>query len=270
MADFVIVETSRGRQMGQVVVFAEPEPDKRAYKPILRLATPQDLVGYQVWQAKAQEALILCRQRAAEMSGFENVKFVRAQYNFDGSMLTIIYSSEDRINPNRLRSVLRRSLRKRVEMRQVGPRDVAKLLEGYGACGVVRCCSRFVTEFIPISIKMAKTQNISLNPSEITGVCGRLRCCLSYEYEQYREAKQGLPKKGKWVQTPHGQGKVIDLLPLEESAVVIIEDIRHVVHRDELTVIPKPPLPPPPDFDTSEDDSAGDEPGKRQRRKRDA
>ncbi|MGE5249660.1 MAG: regulatory iron-sulfur-containing complex subunit RicT, partial [Bacteroidota bacterium] len=111
-----------------------------------------------------------------------------------------------------------------VEMRQIGPRDVAKLLGGMGACGLeTRCCSKFLTDFSPISIKMAKEQGISLTPSEITGMCGRLRCCLIYEYEQYVEARKHLPKRNKRVVTPRGEGKVVDVLPLANKVIVAIE-----------------------------------------------
>jgi cell fate regulator YaaT (PSP1 superfamily) len=109
-------------------------------------------------------------------------------------------------------------------MRQIGPRDVAKFLGGMGACGIeTRCCSKFLTDFSPISIKMAKEQGISLTPNEITGMCGRLRCCLIYEYEQYVEARKTLPKRNKRVVTPKGEGKVIDVLPMSEKIVVLIE-----------------------------------------------
>jgi cell fate regulator YaaT (PSP1 superfamily) len=109
-------------------------------------------------------------------------------------------------------------------MRQIGPRDVAKILGGMGACGLeTRCCSKFLTEFSPISIKMAKEQGISLTPSEITGMCGRLRCCLIYEYEQYVAARKELPKRGKRVVTPQGEGKVVDVYPLRNAVVVEIE-----------------------------------------------
>ncbi len=265
--DFVIVETSRGRQMGRVVSLVEPGTDTRENKPILRMATPQDLVGQQIWQAKAGEVLAMCRQKAARL-GAKHVKFIQARYNFDGSLLTITYNAEDRINTNRLRSALRRTFRTKIEFRQVGPRDVAKTLEGCGACGIVRCCVDFLTEFSPISIKMAKAQNISLNPSEITGVCGRLRCCLAYEYEQYREALKGLPKKGKWVETPHGPGKVIDLLPLEEAAVVLVENMRHVVPRDAMSARPKPQPKPDADTDGDEDSGRGRERDRGKKRRR--
>ena len=112
-------------------------------------------------------------------------------------------------------------------MRQIGPRDVAKLLGGFGACGELRCCSTFLTDFSPISIKMAKAQGISLNPSEITGMCGRLRCCLVYEYEQYVQARQQLPKKNKRIGTPEGEGRVIDVLPLQDAVLVAVGDGLH-------------------------------------------
>jgi hypothetical protein len=112
-----------------------------------------------------------------------------------------------------------------IEMRQIGPRDVAKIIGGMGACGLeTRCCSQFLTEFSPISIKMAKEQGISLTPEEITGMCGRLRCCLIYEYDQYVEARKQLPKRNKKVITPKGEGKVIDVLPMSNQVVVLIEN----------------------------------------------
>ena len=233
--DFVIVETSRGRQVGQVIDFPNVKQNGREYKPILRMATPRDLVTRQAWQVKEEEALDTCREKAAALGGFEDVKFIRAEYDFDGRALTVLYSAENRINTTELRSALRRSLRARVELRQVGPRDVAKELGGYGACGELRCCSAFLPDFNPISIKMAKAQGISLNPSEITGMCGRLRCCLLYEYEAYVRAREKLPRKGKRVGTPHGVGKVIDVLPMQDAAVVIVEDVRYTVEREDLT-----------------------------------
>lgn len=232
--DFVIVETTRGRQMGQVVGFTEAEADNREYKPILRMATPRDLVLKQSWEAKQDDALRICVEKAKELGGFNDVKFVAALYNYDGSLLTFLFSAEDKINVNRLWTELNKIFSAQIELRQIGPRDVAKLLGGYGACGILRCCSTFLTDFSPISIKMAKAQGISLNPSEITGMCGRLRCCLVYEYEQYVEARQKLPKKNKRVGTPHGEGKVIDVLPLQDAVVVVVEDAYHTVKREDL------------------------------------
>lgn len=233
--DWVIVETMRGRQMGQVVDFFAPEPDRDDYRPILRMATPQDLIIKQEWEAKQVQTLIECRELAAHMGGYEDCKFLAAQYNFDGSMLTIMYSAEEnKANMNRIRNTLQGRYPAKIDLRQVGPRDVAKLIGGMGACGIPRCCSTFLTDFSPVSIKMAKAQGISLNPSEITGMCGRLRCCLVYEYEQYVEARKHLPKRNKRVGTPHGPGKVIDVHPLMDSVTVLVEDARYVIKREEL------------------------------------
>src|SRR5690606_23234352 len=162
--------------------------------------------------------------KANRLPGFNEVKFVAAHYNYDGTLLTFMFTAEDKVNTGRLVYELRKQFSARIEMRQVGPRDVAKLLGGFGACGELRCCSTFLTDFSPISIKMAKMQGISLNPEEITGMCGRLRCCLVYEYEQYVEARKHRPKKGKKIGTPLGVGKVIDLQPLADVVTVYIED----------------------------------------------
>ena len=236
VGDHVVVETTRGVQLGQVMNLVSPDPgsDLRDYKPVLRRATPTDLMSQRLWKAREVEALIVCREKAAEMGDLQDAKFVAAQYNFDGSLLTFLYSAEDKINTNRLRGALQRSFRARIEMRQIGPRDVAKLIGGMGACGIPRCCSTFLTDFSPISIKMAKAQGISLNPTEITGMCGRLRCCLIYEYEQYVEARKQLPKRNKRVGTPHGEGKVIDVHPLRDAVTVLVEETQHVVNREDI------------------------------------
>ncbi len=232
--DYVIVETLRGRQMGQIMAFAEADPE-REHKPIMRPASPRDLVLKQHWEAQEPEALVICRETAQRLGGFNDVKFVAAQYNYDGSQLTFLFSAEQKINTSKLAAELGRHFDTQIEMRQIGPRDVAKLLGGFGACGILRCCSTFLTDFSPISIKMAKVQGISLNPSEITGMCGRLRCCLVYEYEQYVEARKQLPKRNKRVGTPTGAGKVIDVYPLLDSVVVYIEgEGRLTVKREDL------------------------------------
>ncbi len=232
--DYVIVETVRGRQMGQIMGFTVPDGGERDHKPILRPATPRDLALRQHWEAQQDEALEICRSKAAQLGGYKDVKFVAAQYNYDGSLLMIMFTAEDKINTGRLFGELSRLFPAQIEIRQVGPRDVAKLLGGYGACGELRCCSTFLTDFSPISIKMAKVQGISLNPTEITGMCGRLRCCLVYEYEQYVQARQQLPKRNKRVGTPHGEGKVLDVYPLQDTVLVLVEDTRHVVRREDL------------------------------------
>ena len=235
VGNYVVVETARGQQLGQVMGFVRPEEaGKRNYKPIKRIATPRDTMMQQVWQAKEPDVLISCRKKAAQLGGFDGVKFVEANYNFDGSRLTFMYTAEQKMNTDKLARELRKSFRCKIEMRQMGPRDAAKIMGGYGACGQLRCCSSFLTEFSPISIKMAKAQGVSLNPSEITGMCGRLRCCLIYEFEQYVAARKRLPKRKKRVGTPHGEGIVIDVHPLKDTVTVEVGEHRHEVTRAEL------------------------------------
>ena len=192
----------------------------------------------QIWQKKEVEAMINGRAKLAELK-IEGVKVVAAEFTFDGSRLSFLYSTEGegKIDLRNLRRAMQRIYpRSHVDMRQIGPRDVAKILGGMGACGMAtRCCSMFLTEFSPISIKMAKEQGISLTPSEITGICGRLRCCLVYEYEQYVAARKELPKRGKKVVTPNGEGKVIDMFPLKETVLVELDSgTRQEFEKDDL------------------------------------
>jgi cell fate regulator YaaT (PSP1 superfamily) len=224
--DHVIVETKRGRQLGQVITFVEPDKvfQRRRLQAIKRKANPRDMVMQQVWQEKELGVLITCREKASQL-GIKDAKFVKAEYSFDGSWLTLYYSSENRkLNLKDLRTAMSRAFHCRVELQLIGPRDVAKFLGGHGACGTPRCCSTFLTEFSPVSIRMAKAQGISLNPHEITGMCGRLRCCLVYEYEQYVEAKKQLPEVGKRIGTPEGPGRVRDVRALRDSVIVELDE----------------------------------------------
>jgi len=208
-------------------IVTTPKPQDSSLKPIQRKATPRDLVLRQIWQCKEAEAIINCRTKAKEQ-GLADLKFVGAEFSYDGTRLTLLYNSEEGGEKPDLRN-LRRSMSRlyphaQIEMHPLGPRDVAKLLGGMGACGLEeRCCTAYLTDFSPISIKMAKEQGISLTPTEITGMCGRLRCCLAYEYEQYTEARKTLPKRNKRVLTPQGEGKVLDVLPLKGAVLVLLE-----------------------------------------------
>jgi cell fate regulator YaaT (PSP1 superfamily) len=218
VGDRVIVETSRGRQLGEVVqIVNETTPIAEGLKPIERIATPRDLILRRNWAQKECEAMIACRERVSQLK-LRGIKVVAAEYSFDGTRLTLMFSteSEDKADLKSLRHDMQKLYQpSQVDMRQIGPRDVAKMLGGMGACGLeTRCCSKFLTDFSPISIKMAKEQGISLTPQEITGMCGRLRCCLVYEYEQYAAARKELPKRNKRVITPMGEGKVVDVSPL--------------------------------------------------------
>jgi cell fate regulator YaaT (PSP1 superfamily) len=233
--DHVVVRTKRGRQLGQVIGFVEPDQVHagRGLKSIERKASPRDLVMKQVWEQRELDALITCRHKASDL-GVYDAKFVKAEYSFDGGWLTILYSTENRqLDVRSLLKALRRNFRCKVDLQMIGPRDVAKILGGHGACGQPRCCSTFLTEFSPISIRMAKAQGISLSPQEITGMCGRLRCCLIYEYEQYIEAKKLLPKIGKKIGTPYGEGIVKDVRVLRDSVVVDVNGEYREVFRHE-------------------------------------
>jgi cell fate regulator YaaT (PSP1 superfamily) len=233
--DHVVVETKRGRQLGQVIAYVDPQEidRRRGLKAIERKANPRDLVMKQVWEQRELDALISCREKVQQM-GIKDAKFVKAEYSFDGSWLTFMYATENKkLDIRPLRRSLSRMFRSRVDMVLIGPRDVAKIMGGHGACGAPRCCSTFLTEFSPVSIKMAKEQGISLSPQEITGMCGRLRCCLIYEYEQYVEAKKQLPRAGKRIDTPYGQGRVVDVRALRDSVIVEVEGDYHEVFRHE-------------------------------------
>ena len=227
--DYVIVETARGQHLGQIVAFIDDpgEPPEGGWKPVVRKATPADLVLRETWRAKQPEVLDYCRQWLKKQK-IPGVKMIAAEFSYDGKRLALLYGQEEkqRVNLNKLRQNLSLRYRKTtVELRQIGPRDVAKILGGMGACGLEkRCCSQFLTEFHPVSIKMAKAQGISLTPSEITGMCGRLRCCLVYEYEQYVDAMKNLPKRKKTVITPKGEGKVVNIFPLRDSVLVYLPD----------------------------------------------
>ncbi|HEY4688872.1 MAG TPA: regulatory iron-sulfur-containing complex subunit RicT [Anaerolineae bacterium] len=234
--DWVIVTTSRGRQMGEIAALDPPKNGDAdgPFKPIDRLATNRDLAVRYYWQQKEAEALVIAREKSKALG--LPLKIIKAEYTFDGSRLAILYAAEEeRPDTGNLLGEVQNAFKAKVELRLIGPRDAAKIIGGAGACGLdTRCCSMFLTEFSPISIKMAKEQGISLNPAEITGMCGRLRCCLIYEFEQYVAARKTLPKRGKEVGTPFGQGQVVDVLPLKESVLVQVDERIHEVPRDAI------------------------------------
>lgn len=239
VGDWVIVDTVRGRQMGQIAALTPPRDRSLQLKRIERMATGRDMALRHFYQNRETEAMIACRAEAADLR--MPLKIVRAEYSFDGQTLTFLFSSdqEERVETGPLRDVMGRQYRARIEFRQISPREVAKLLGGMGACGIEqRCCSRFLTEFSPISIKHAKEQGLSLNPHDITGMCGRLRCCLVYEYELYVEAKRHLPKLKSIIGTPFGPGKVLEHLALRDSVRVLVGEgdlaREQIVHREQL------------------------------------
>jgi cell fate regulator YaaT (PSP1 superfamily) len=222
LGDFVVVETSHGLELGKVIISPKqislestPEP----IKSVIRKATSEDIQHDQHNQEKANKALFRCRELAKKLN--LPMKPVSSQYNLEGNHLIIYFIAEKRVDFRELVKELSHSLRTRVELRQVGARDEAKLVGGLGKCGFPTCCTSFLCEFTPVSIKMAKEQNVALNPMKTSGVCGRLLCCLGYEIEQYREMKERLPAVGQEVITSLGKAKVMSLNPLKE--VVLVE-----------------------------------------------
>jgi cell fate regulator YaaT (PSP1 superfamily) len=205
--EFLVVETSRGEEVGRVVIppcdVDESDITKRL-KSVRRRATAVDLTQIVFYRQKEQQALARCQEKVAEHN--LPMKVVRAEYNYDGSRLVFFFAAEKRVDFRSLVQDLARSFRARIELRQIGVRDEAKLLGGLGRCGRTLCCATWLTEFSPVSIKMAKLQDLPLSPMDISGVCGRLLCCLAYESDQYASIKETLPMVGKVVDTPHGQG----------------------------------------------------------------
>jgi cell fate regulator YaaT (PSP1 superfamily) len=231
-------------------------------KTIDRKSTPRDLLLRQNWQKKETSVISHCKNRIKELQ-LDGIKVVAAEYSFDGSRLAIMFSSEteDKVDLKSLRQDMQKAYApSMVEVRQIGPRDVAKLIGGLGACGMeVRCCSMFLTDFCSISIRMAKEQGISLTPNEITGMCGRLRCCLVYEYQQYVDARQSLPKRNKRVITPLGEGRVVDVQVIRQTVLVELpevgvrefpkEDIQPADELERLQKKAQNPSRPEPDSD---------------------
>ncbi len=250
LGDKVIVETSRGWQIGEVAQQVKdtstlPEGGVRS---IERIATEKDLTQKQNWELRQEEILRFCQNEAGRFKS-PRIKFTACEIGFDGNRLTVTYASEsdEKTDFKLFRQELQRKYNyPQIEFRQVGPRDVAKCLGGMGACGLeTRCCTRFLTEFNSISIRMAKEQGISLTPSEITGMCGRLRCCLIYEYDFYVEARKQLPKRNSIVTTDQGQGKVVDIYPLRQSVLVEMPEVgyKEIPKSDIVSVKDKPQDP---------------------------
>ncbi len=205
----VIVETARGMEMGEVVYGEIELPESELVTPlkkVLRLAGEGDERRAGENRRREEEALPKC-QAQIERHGL-NMKLVDAEYTFDRSKIVFYFTAEDRVDFRELVKDLAAIFRTRIELRQIGVRDEAKLKGGIGPCGRNFCCTSFLEEFSPVSIRMAKGQNLSLNPTKISGVCGRLMCCLRFEMSAYEDAREELPRTGEEVLTPDGEGEV--------------------------------------------------------------
>lgn len=221
---YVIVETVRGIEAGRVVMaskkFAE-EDLSDPLKPILRLATEDELRMLLSFKQKEKDAMVRCAERITQHR--LPMKLVESEYTFDGSRLTFYFTADERVDFRGLVRDLAATFRTRIELRQIGARDQAKLQGGIGPCGKTLCCSSWITDFGIVSIKMAKEQGLPLNPSKISGVCGRLMCCLSYENDNYIQAKQQMPQIGTFLTTPSGSGKVVSINVPKNSVEVMLE-----------------------------------------------
>lgn len=226
---FVVVETVRGVEVGRVVgdLVEIDEATMHEIKPILRLATKKDLDNFEYNKKLEKTALekcgVLVRKNKLEM------KLLDCEYTLDRQKLIIYFESEDRVDFRQLVKDLAEEFKVRIELRQVGSRDGAKTLGGLGPCGLVVCCNTFIEEFDNVSIKMAKNQNLSLNPQKISGTCGKLLCCIKYENETYAYLRKNLPDVGDIVRLEEGEGKVLSVDVLKQQLKVkMFEDEKFV------------------------------------------
>ena len=221
----VIVETSRGVELGTVKVGNKTVSSTEIVsplKPITRVATKNDIAHYEKNRAAEADAIEVCKKKV-EAHGL-GMKLVGAEYTFDNSKLIFYFTCESRVDFRELVRDLASTFRTRIELRQIGIRDEAKMLGGIGVCGRKLCCANFLSDFVQVSIKMAKEQNFSLNSSKVSGACGRLMCCLRYEHETYEEAIKQTPAVGSVVKTAEGDGVVVETKPLAAQVKVRLND----------------------------------------------
>ncbi len=228
--DYVIVEGDRGLDYGEVLSGEEIILDKgisqKALRRIIRVATNSDIEKIDRNRKTAKEAIKTCNKKIIERN--LKMKLIDAELSFDCSKIIFYFSAEERVDFRDLVKDLAKIFKARIELKQVGVRDEAKMFGGFGQCGRELCCARFLKDFEPVTIKMAKDQNLPLNPTKISGVCGRLMCCLSYEHKCYKEFAKGLPKVSQRVKTKDGPGKIIDVNYLKRIAVAELEDGRRI------------------------------------------
>lgn len=222
---FVIVETVRGVEYGKVVTGRKQVDEQDVVLPlkkVLRLADQKDKLIVEENKQAAKEAYEVCCSKVNEHQ--LDMKLVDVEYTYDRNKVIFYFTADGRVDFRELVKDLAAIFRTRIELRQIGVRDEAKMLGGIGPCGRMLCCSTFLGDFDPVSIKMAKDQNLSLNPTKISGLCGRLMCCLKYENDEYESAKEQLPDLGEKIETPHGIGKVVGLNILERVLQVEYSD----------------------------------------------
>lgn len=223
--DYVIVETAQGIEMGVAADWPHYLPRKLLRAPlkrVLRLASNDDLMHYEENKILEAEALVTARERV-ESYGLD-MSLIDVEFRFDNRKITFFFTSEGRVDFRQLVRDLASVFRTRIELRQIGVRDEASMIGGLGVCGRELCCSTFLSDFKPVSIRMAKDQNLSMNPSKISGNCGRLLCCLNYEHHVYVDAKKRMPNRNARVRTPDGPGTVTEVNLLKETVTVRLDE----------------------------------------------
>ena len=219
--DYVIVETARGIEFGKVylgITEMKNEDISRPLKPVIRIANEEDHKQHLENESRRDETMAICQELIQKRN--LDMKLVDVEFTISGNKVIFYFTADGRIDFRELVKDLASVFHMRIELRQVGSRDEAKMLGGIGNCGKSLCCTTWLSDFQPVSIKMAKNQNLSLNPTKISGVCGRLMCCLKYENDLYIKLRDGIPDNGEKVKTPDGMGKVFDTNILEETVRV--------------------------------------------------
>lgn len=225
VGDYVIVEHDRGVDYGQIVSPEEAAIEAKPKEPpkkIVRLAREGDLKQIEDNRLKSREAFNSCLKKIEEHK--LQMKLVRAEYSFDRTKIIFYFTAAGRVDFRNLVKDLAKIFKARIELRQIGVRDEARFFGGYGHCGRELCCKTFLRDFEPVTIKMAKEEGLPLNPPKISGLCGRLMCCLYFEYETYKLLAKGLPREGEQVNTKNGKGKVLSVNVFKRTAVVVLED----------------------------------------------
>jgi cell fate regulator YaaT (PSP1 superfamily) len=225
VGDYVIVESDRGLDYGQILSEVEAMLDSDLEEPlkkIIRKANPWDMHQIDKNKKKIKEVMDICAKKIQERK--LPMKLIDAEYSFDRFKIVFYFTAEGRIDFRDLVKDLANAFKTRIELKQIGVRDEAKMLGGLGPCGRALCCATYLKDFDPVTIKMAKEQGLPLNPTKISGLCGRLMCCLGYEHKGYKELLKGLPKEGETVKTDKGPGKVIGVNAIKRAVNVELED----------------------------------------------
>ena len=223
--EYVVVEADRGQDYGQAISEVEVILDSDVEEPlkkVIRKANPWDMHQIDKNKKKVKEVMDICSKKIRERR--LPMKLIDAEFTFDRSKIIFYFTAEGRIDFRDLVKDLANAFKTRIELKQIGVRDEAKMLGGFGPCGRTLCCAAFLKDFEPVTIKMAKEQNLPLNPTKISGLCGRLMCCLSYEHKTYKELMKGMPKEGDILKTEKGSGKVVGINAIKRSATVELED----------------------------------------------